>query len=236
MWSVDPPVPDDFLQRDITFELDPEEAQFLADNIRRSHPDSLLAVLCGMPEVADGIDYPWDLPTDGLPDRLVEMLRHARCFSELTLGPQLVYNLLLARRARGELGWDTDDLEADQRARLGDWSRLIEDRYDALHSWGADLPGFWHVLARYRVGVGTQHFVHEVVRRAVNDPVGFPDDPVIHTHIRDREIRLKDKRARLAQRTALENWNQEPVGGQLNYRWPVTQSYLIDFAAAGLQA
>ena len=236
MWSVDPPVPDDFLQRDITFELDPEEAQFLADNIRRSHPDSLLAVLCGMPEVADGIDYPWDLPTDGLPDRLVEVLRHARCFSELTLGPQLVYNLLLARRARGELGWDTDDLEADQRARLGEWSRLIEDRYDALHSWSADLPGFWHILARYRVGIGTQNFVHEVVRRAVNDPVGFPDDPVIHTHIRDREIWLKDKRARLAQRTALENWNQEPVGGQLNYRWPVTQSYLIDFAAAGLQA
>ena len=236
MWPADPPVPDDFLQSEITFELDPEEAQFLADCIRRRHPDSLLAVLCGIPDIADGLDYPWDLPTHGLPDRLVEMLRHARCFSELTVGPQLVYNLLLARRARDELGWDTDDLEADQRARLGEWSRLIGDRHDALHSWGADLPEFWHVLAEHRVGVGTQGFVHEVVRRAVNDPVGFSDDPVIHTYIRDREIRLKDKRARLAYRAALENWNREPVGGQLNYRWPVTQSYIADIAAAGVQA
>ena len=238
MWPIDPPVPDDFLQRDITFELDPAEAQFLADSIRRCHPDSLLAVLCGMPDIVDGVDYPWHLPTHGLPDRLVEILRHARCFSELTVGPQLVYNLLLARRARDELGWDTDDLEADQRARLEEWSRLIEDRHDTLHSWGSDLPEFWHFLAEHRVGVGsgTQGFVHEVVRRAVNDPVGFPDDPVIHTYIRDREIRLKDRRARLAYRAALENWNREQVGGQLNYRWPVTQGYLADIAAAGLQA
>ena len=236
MWPVDPPVPDDLLQRELTFELDPEEAKLLADCIRRRHPHSLLAVLCGTPDLADGVDYPWDLQTHGLPGRLVEILRHARCFSELTIGPQLVYNLLLARRARDELGWDTDDLEAEHRTHLGEWSRLIADRHDALHSWGADLPEFWHVLAEHRVGIGTQGFVHEVVRRAVNDPVGFPDDPAIHKQLRDREIRLKDKRARLAYRAALENWNREPVGGQLNYRWPITQSYLADFAAAGLQA
>ena len=236
MWPVDPPVPDDFLQRDTSFELDPEEAQFLADSIRQRHPNSLLAVLCGMPDVADGVDYPWDLPTHGLPAPLVETLRHARCFSELTVGPQLVYNILLARRARDELRWDTDDLEADQRSRLDEWGRLIGDRYDDLHSWATDLPEFWRALGDYRVGSGTQDFVRDVVRRAVTDPVGFGDDPVIHRHIRDREIRLKGKRARLAHRAALENWNQEPVGGQLNYRWPVTQGYLADIAAARLQA
>ena len=143
--------------------------------------------------------------------------------------------MLLARRARDELGWDTEDLEADQRVRLEEWSRLIGDRHEALRSWVADLPEFWRVLADHRVGVGTQRFVHEVVRSAVNDPIDFPDDPFIHTEIRDREIRLKGKRARLAQRAALENWNQEPVGGQLNYRWPVTRRYLADIAAAGLQ-
>ncbi len=235
MWMVMPPRPEDFLQGNITFELRLEEAQFLADCFRRYHPDSLLAVLCGMPHVANGVDYPWDLPTHGLPDRLVETLHHARCFSELTVGPQHVYNMLLARRAREEFGWDTHDLEADQRERLEDWSRLIDDRHYELHSWVANLPEFWRVLAGRRVGAGTQGFVYEVVRRAVTDPVGFADDPVIHTHIRDREIRLKGKRARLAHRTALEHWNQAQVGGQLNYRWPVTQSYLADIAAAGLQ-
>ena len=78
MWSVGPAVADDFLRCDITFELDPEEAGFLADRIRRRHPDSLLGVLCGMPDIADGVDYPWDLPTHGMPDHLLETLRHAR--------------------------------------------------------------------------------------------------------------------------------------------------------------
>ena len=235
MWP-DIRLPKDFLQDGITFELHPEEAQFLADCIRRRHPDSLLAVLCGMPGVANGVAYPWDLPTNGLPDGLVETLHHARCFSELTAGPQLVYNMLLARRAREEFGWDTHDLEADQRDRLEEWTKLIGGRHHVLHSWVADLTEFWRVLADYRIGVGTRDFVCEVVSRAVNDPTGFADEPVIHTQIRSREILLKGRRARLANRAALENWNQAPVGGQLDYRWRVTQSYLADIAAAGLQA
>ncbi len=236
MWQADRALPDDFLRSDIGFELDPEEAQFLTDCIRRCHPDSLLAVLCGMPDMADGVDYPWDLPTQALPDQVVETLRHARCFSELTLGPQLVYNVLLARRARDELGWDVDELEGDQRERLAKWSQLIGDRLDALRSWVADLPEFWGVLVESRIGVGTRSFVHELVRHAVNDPVGLPDDPVIHKLIYDRESRLKGKRARLIQRSALESWNQDPVGGQFDYRWPVTQNHLADIAAAGYQA
>ncbi len=235
MWPVDPPVPDDFLQRDITFELDPEEARFLADCIRKHHPDSLLAVLCGTPDLAGGVDYPWDLPTYVLPAALVETLRHARCFSELTVGPQLVYNILVARRARDELHWDTDDLEEDQCSRLDKWSRLIGDRYDDLNSWVTDLSEFWHALAAHRVGPSTRDFVRKVVKSAVTDPVRFGDDPMVRRHIREREERLKKKRARLTHRAALENWNKEPVGGQLNYRWPVTQSYLADIAAAGPQ-
>lgn len=163
MWPVELPRPPDFLQSDITFELDPEEAQFLVDCIRRQHRDSLLAFLCSMPETAYGLDFPWDLPTNGLPNRLVEMLHHARCFSELTVGPQLVYNMLLARRARDELGWDTDCLQADQRARLDEWSRLIGDRHDALHTWVTDLSKFWYFLDDHRIGDRTQGFVNELV-------------------------------------------------------------------------
>ena len=235
MWTTIPGRPDDFLQGELTFDLRPEEAQVLTACIRRRHPNSLLAVLCGMPNVANGVDYPWDLPTHALPGRLVETLHHARCFSELTVGPQLVYNMLVARKAKDELGWDTHDLEANLRSRFDAWSRLIDDRHDALRSWVAELPQFWSFLCGHGVGTPTTDFVHEVVSRAVNDPVGFADDSVVHTHIRDRETRLKDKRARLAHRSALESWNQAPVGGQFDYRWPVTRSYLNDIAAAGLQ-
>lgn len=125
MWPVMPQRPENFLQGNITFELRLEEAQFLADCIRRCHPDSLLAALCGTPHMAIGVVYPWDLPAHGLSDRLIETLHQARCFSELTIGPQLVYNMLLALRARDEFGWDTHDFEADQRDRLKNWSRLI---------------------------------------------------------------------------------------------------------------
>lgn len=236
MWQDDLPRPGDFLRSEIRFELEPGEAQFLVDCIRRHHPDSLLAVLSGMPDVAEGVDYPWELPPEALPGHVLETLHHGRCFSELTLGPQIVYNVLLARRARDELKWDADELESEQRDRLAQWSRSIDDRFDALRAWVGNLPEFWNVLADHGVGDGTQGFVHEMVRRAVDDPVGFAADPVVHARIAERETRLKGKRARLTQRTALESWNGEPVGGQFDYRWPVTRSYLADIAAAGDQA
>ena len=232
MWAPIPPPPDDFLHGESDFELRAEEAQVLVDYIRRHRPDTLLATLCGMPAVAAAAEFPWDLPPDRLPDRLVELLRHARCFSELTLGPQLVYNVLLARKAREEFSWDTDELEEQQLSRLATWVEMIDDRHDELRSWVEDLPEFWYVVAGHGISSRTQDFINPVVRHAVANPPGFAEDPVVHKHIRYRELQLKSKRARLAHRAALENWGQAALGGQLNYRWPITRSYLADIAAA----
>ena len=235
MWADIPSPPDDFLQGDISFELRREEAEVLADYIRRRHPGTLLAAWCGIPAVWEAVEYPWNLPTDGLPDSLVEILRHGRCFSELTLGPQLVYNVLLARKAREEFSWDTHELEERQLGRLEAWVDLIAARHEELRFWVEDLPEFWRVVAvggASGVGGATQDFVNVVTRRAVDDPAGFAEDPVIHRRIRGREVQLKSQRARLAHRGALENWGQAPAGGQLSYRWPITRSYLADFAKA----
>ena len=232
MWAPLPHPPNDFLKGEITFELRTDEAQVLVDYIRWCHPGTLLAVLCGRPAAAEAANYPWELPTDGLPDDLVELLRHGRCFSELTLGPQLVYNVLLARKAREEFGWETHELEEQQLRHLEIWGRLVDDRHDELHSWVEDLPEFWHVVADHGVSGRTQEFVTSVVRRAVANPVDFANDIAVHRHIRDRELQLKSKRARLTHRSALENWSGAPAGGQLNYRWPITKSYLADIAKA----
>ena len=232
MWVELPPATERFLQDDITFELDPDEAQVLADCIRRRHPDTLLAALCAMPGLSVDVDYPWQLPTHGLPDRVVEVLRHARCFSELTLGPQLVYNVLLARKAQAEFGWETRELEEGQRDSLNNWVQLIDARHKQLCLWVKNLPEFWHFLASDGISGSTQEFVNAMVTSAVDNPAGFADDPEIHERIGNREVRLKSTRARLAHRAALENWNQAPVGGQLNYRWPTTKIYLADLAAA----
>ena len=185
-----------------------------------------------MPGLSVDVDYPWQLPTHGLPARVVEVLRHARCFSELTLGPQLVYNVLLARKAQAEFGWETRELEEGQRDSLSNWVQMIDARHKELCSWVKNLPEFWHFLASDGTSGSTQEFVNAMVTSAVDNPAGFADDPAIHERIRNREVRLKSTRARLAHRAALENWNQAPVGGQLNYRWPTTKIYLADLAAA----
>lgn len=233
MWAPNPAPPDNFLHADITFELRPEEAQVLVERIRQRHPNTLLAVLCGTPGVAVDVAYPWALATNAMPDPLVEALHHARCFSELMLGPQLVYNLLLAQDASTHLGWDTDELETSQRTQLDDWVEMIGGRHQELRSWVENLPEFWTVLAGHRVDRATQNFVSEAVNQAVANPKGFAGNSEVHSLIRRRELRLKSKRARLAHRSALENWHGAAVGGQLDYRWPTTKTYLADIAAAG---
>ena len=232
MWAQLPPRPDDFLQADITFELTSEEAQVLVDHIRRRHAGTLLAVLCATPQAAEDVDYPWELPADNMPGQLVEILRHAQNFSELTAGPQHLYNVLVARQAREELAWDTHELETNELARLDDWSGRIAARIDDVRSWVADLPAFWALLHDYGVNLGVREFVNAMVERIADDPEGVAEDSAVHRRIRDRELRLKSKRARLAHRSALENWNGLGVGGQFDYRWGITQSYMSDIAAA----
>jgi hypothetical protein len=234
MWAPMPGPPDDFLRSEIGFGLEREEAQVLVDHIRRRHSESLLAALCGAPELAASATLPWDLPsTASLSSGLRDVLRHSRCFSELTVGPQHVYNVLLARKARAEFDWDTADVEAAEIDRLATWAQLVEDRHDELRAWVDELPEFWRVLATLdAVPDRTREFVSVIVMLAVADPAGFAESATVHATITRREIQLKAKRARLGHRAALENWNQAPFGGQLDYRWAITRSYLGDIASA----
>lgn len=234
MWSPTlPPAPDDFLDAEIDFALTEEEAVALVDHIRHHQPSSLLAAACRFPSDAAEAANVWDVPTDGVSEWLREGIEHARCLSELTLGPQHVYNLLLARRAASELGWDTEPLADRVEAQLADWVDLVGERIDELQAWAGEVDEFWAYLAPHAtVPTPTITFVEQVVTRAARDPEAFVEDPVGHTLVRDREIRLKGSRARLGQRSALETWNQDPFGGPLVYRWPIARSYLADLGAA----
>lgn len=233
MWADIPAPPDRFLESDIGFELRPDEAQVLADGIRRRHPHTLIAVLSGMPDVMIDVDYPWLVDAPELPSRLAEVLHHARCFSELTLGPHLVYNVLAARSASKELGWDTESLEENQTRRLVDWSRSVDNRHDTLLAWVDNAPEFWQLLTDYRIARSALHFWDQMARRAVDNPTGFGENQDVHRLIRERERRLKSTRARLSHRAALEDWTQASAGGQLDYRWSITKQYLKDLAEAG---
>jgi len=233
MWSPLTPPPDRFLDEDASFELTSDEALLLTDHLRRLHGASLLAAATSFPAEAAAAPMPWDVPPHLLTPELREILRHARNVSELTLGPQLVYNLLLARRANEEFGWDTSMLEDRLLVSLGDWTGVVGARHAELQTWVGDIDSFWALVARHaNITEPTKSFVGSMVASATSNPSGFAEDSRVHGLIRDREIRLKSKRARLANRTALENWNQQPFGAQLSYRWSIVQSYLDDLSAA----
>lgn len=237
MWASVPDEPPDFLDTDISFKLEPDEAQVLIDGIRRHHPDTLIAVLSAESGLSiDGIDYPWLVPAprlpDRLPDRLAEMLRHGRCFSELTHGPRLVYNLLVAQMARNELGWSTETLIDEQVEQLKGWASLVEGRHEDLRSWVDEPEAFRRLLASHNIAHRTLHFWNDLARRAVNDPSGFAKNQEVHQLVRDRERHLKTGRARLSHRAALESGGQPASIGQLDYRWSITKSYLQDLTAA----
>lgn len=231
MWLGTPPEPPDFLAEQISLALEPHEAQLLVDQIRQRHPESLLAELCARPGAAASADFAWDLRGTGLPARLEETLRHAQCFSELTVGPQHLYNVLLARKARSDLGWDTERVEHSETQGLAAWAQRVAERHDELLRWVEHLPELWALLgADANVPESTKAFVTRVARRAVQDPGAFADDGDLAALLTAREVQLKTGRARLANRSALEAWKQDAFGGQLDFRWRITRSYLADIA------
>ncbi|MCY4293235.1 MAG: DUF6361 family protein [Acidimicrobiaceae bacterium] len=238
LWADLPPSPDDFLKADISFALTPREAEFLVERIQQSQPHSLLAALATTPEAGAGVDYPWDIvepvaaeeQSDKRP--LAGVLHHARCFSEISQGPRLVYRLLAARQAGSGLGWDTEKIEADTQERLEQWSQMIADRGDVLRSWVDDSNSFKALMAGRGASSSALDFWGEMARLSVEDPSGFAEKAEIHQLIRARELRLKSRRARLTHQSALESSGIPPLGGQLDYRWSVTKRYLADLAAA----
>lgn len=233
MWASMTDAPSAFLSEDLSFELTEDEATLLIDHIRRHHPGSLLAAACAFPAEASTAPFPWDIPPSRFSPELQEVLRHARCVSELTVGPQHLYNLLVARRAEAELGWDTSSLQETIAGQLQSWVALVDGRHAELRSWVDELDAFWALVTRVdRISDRTQQFVESMVSWAVDDPEQFSENRAVHAAIKDRESMLKTKRARLVHRSALENWNRQAFGSQLSYRWAIARSYLEDLGVA----
>ena len=157
------------------------------------------------------------------------MLGHARNFSELMEGAQVLYNLLLARRAEQLLGHDYGDLIEQLVGELDDWAQLVAARRAELSAWIAS-DQFWFVIERAaRVPGPTRRFVLLWADVALTRPDLITRDPAAAVLITERERRLKVKLARLTEQRALENWNGEPFGvGQMTFRWANARQILDD--------
>lgn len=219
-----PSAPDDFPDK-ADFSLTPDEAGFLLDSIKRSHPKSLLAHLARHCAPAD-VDAPWRHPErESFTQEQVELLDHARLFSDLMHGAALVYNLALAR------------------ARP--WEEKIDEHSRALAAWVERLDrldiGTWRLSRLWELTIGfghtitphTRDFVEQWQRVVVGRADGIGDDGEAIDLVRRREKFVKTRdRSRFINRRALDQWSGSSGLVRMTYRWATAKTFLHDLHAA----
>lgn len=227
------PEPPSFPDGPLDIALDPGEASFLIDRVSASQPYSLLVHLMRDAPATSQAGTVWDAAALlDVPPALASLVQHARCVSEVTDGPQLLYNLELARAAKQRLGRDTDALIEGLERDLRAWSATMKSEARRLRRWAADLGPFWQT-------VGTDVVIRPTVRAMVEASVVLAterpdqvDGPEARRWVAQQEEAVKGTRAKLRNPVALEGWNGQPLGAALDYRWRVTRRYLEDLAAA----
>jgi hypothetical protein len=217
-----PAVPARFPQ-EASLALNPGEAEYLRERILGHCSRSLLAVLVRDRVKVDGIDFAWELAAD-LPAALREQLDHGRNFSEILLGAQLLYNLMLAERR------DWEEVYEDYKQRLTLWWQSISSRAAEFHTW--DRRRFWQIVyqGNPRVSSRASNFVNAWVDLAVHSKSlqAIRKSDQARQLIEHREIQLKGGLARLRNQRALELWTGAAGDGQIDLRWGAAKRIVAD--------
>lgn len=217
-----PAAPDEF--PDVaTFQLEPSEAEYLRERILSHCAGSLLALLVRDGMDVEDIEAAWLLEAD-LPPNLREQLKHGRNFSEVMLGAQLLYNLLLAERSHSA------DWTESYRARLQDWWQTVSARRLAFESW--DRQRFWQIVyhSNPRVSGRARAFVNSWIDQVLQATqlTQVADAAPARLLIEQREVRLKGGLARLRNQRALELWPGAAGDRQLDLRWNSARRIVLD--------
>jgi hypothetical protein len=229
-WFGSLPSPPATLLDQTTFELTQEEAEFLAERIRRSCGDSLLAA-CLTPIVTrkSAARAPWDLGgLDSLQVSLKQDIDDARRYSLLMEGTVLLYNRMLAELASEHaLSSGADGVDRYGSA-LDRWADEMIGIQEEFGRW--DRSAFWDRLRclNPRIPPSAVQFSEGWIQLAIVGPRRVRDNEVARMLIRNRESRLKGALARLSNPRALERWSGESGTGRLTYRWGNAQRILLD--------
>src|SRR5439155_25517969 len=130
VWDPGLPEPPEgfFRMEEAAFSLEAEEAEWLAERIEESVPDSLLAWLVTSntaPTATSGA--PWEdssvLPA---PPELSRVLSHAQLFSAVLHGAALLYNLIVAERCAQVGLTRTAEKVADYKDKLDVWATCLD--------------------------------------------------------------------------------------------------------------
>jgi hypothetical protein len=219
-----PDAPADF-PRAASMSLTREEADYLRERIVQRAPGSLLAFMVDHDIPPEDVAFPWEHPRlADFPAANREELLHARNFSELMHGAQLLYNLILAEMRK----WD--EPEQDFSERMGEWTELTGARRGEYERW--DRKRFWATAQRgnLRVLVPTRTFVERWLTLAIESAgTDITRSDTARTLVRERERQLKRGQARVNGGRPLELWGGDSGSRQLDYRWAGTvRRFLAD--------
>jgi len=182
--------------------------------------------------------FPWDVRVVGIDDDLAQRVDHARCFSEIMWGAQLLYNDLLQRATEAH-----SDLNARQAAtvaknrttidsKFAEWILLMGDRHDELSAWFADSKTWKRVLGT-SVGGRDEPFIDAWCKSALADPARVRNQPAARKLMIKREYDVKRTNARLASDGSVAKPITELYGvARLSYRWPNVKNIVRDIADA----
>ena len=230
-WHAQLPAAPETFPDEADLALTKGEASYLQERILTHAPDTLFAFLVDQGQRGAGSEYPWmHTQFQGFPSHIREQLEHGRNFSEVIHGAALLYNLMLAEKAKA------DDLIAGYRDDLRDWSAFIEQRPSALAAW--DVQRFWEIVisGNPRIPKLTRMFVDTWLRLVLSPQAvrTMADSAPARAAVHERECFLKRGLARLDNDRALELW----LGGgaaagtaRLDYRWGVAERMLRDIQA-----
>ena len=217
-WHDGIPKPPGDLYEKTVLSLSVQEAEFLQERILIKHSESLLAKLILESSHSD-VEFPWEHPIVGkLAPSLQGELAHSRCFSDAIHGASMLYNLLLARAYKQREEWI-----ADYEKRMEEWSKSIGQRFDELSKWHGSLREFWDLkfIRETNIPSRTRDFVNSWLNLLFSskDTMAVVSGKPAQSLIRNREISLKGKRARLDNQRALEQWQGASGASQIDYRW-----------------
>lgn len=204
-------------------ELTQEEANYLRERVMTNCADSLLAHLLKTKVDVRGVPFAWDLETP-LPESLSTPLGHARNFSEVMHGAQLLYNLILAEQS------NNDDRQEEYRERMNDWWLSIAQSNERFASW--NLQQFWLIVYKVnpRISARAKQFIELWIATvlAATSLDGVMNRSSARDLISQREYQIKGSLARTRNERARDLWSGAAGSEQLDLRWRTSRRIISD--------
>jgi hypothetical protein len=215
-----------------SFEMALEEAEWLAERIAAGAADTLIAwLVTTRAELSSVSEAPWEDPaTAEAPDGIRDVVQNAKLFSLVMHGAALLYNLLIAERAKAEQVDPAGESLAHYRDELGEWADQVNGMAGELARWRHS--DFWALVRANnpRVPLLTQNFVENWIGLATRDAEGIGDNQPARRMVSARERLLKGSQSRLTNERLLHEWSGGSGVGRLTFRWLQVKVLLGDIA------